>query len=238
MSTITAPAAGMSRDRLFYTGMMLAMAATVFAGFSPSFYLRKAGFDGPPLTPFVMFHATLLTTWILANVLQASLIAARNPGLHRTLGWVFVALAVLIVVTGPQVGIAAVRRGAIPPGLTTEQFLMLPMAGIVMFAAFVTTGILQRHNAQAHKRLMLLSTVAILDAAIARLPGVLDAGPLLLFGLPDLFIVAGVGYDLLSRGRVHRVWIFGGLAIVASQALRLVISTTGVWASVVHYLVG
>ncbi|HEX2215889.1 MAG TPA: hypothetical protein VHG27_04225 [Xanthobacteraceae bacterium] len=57
MTTITETPAGVSRDRLFYTGMTLAMALTAFVGFAPSFYLRKAGFDGPPLTPFVLVHA-------------------------------------------------------------------------------------------------------------------------------------------------------------------------------------
>lgn len=238
MSTITAPASTISRDRWFFTGMMLAMALTAFVGFSPSFYLRKAGFEGPPLTPFVLFHALLLTVWMLANVLQASLIAVRNASLHRTLGWVFAALAVLIVVTGPQVGLAAIRRGALPPGLTAEQFFVLPMADAVMFAAFVTLGVLQRNSAQAHKRLMLLATIAILDAAIARMPGMFDAGPPAFFAAADLFIVAGVVYDYAARGRVHPIWIYGGLAIVVSQVLRLVLSSTEMWASFVRYLVG
>ena len=92
----------------------------------------------------------------------------------------------LIIVTGPQVGIAAIKRGAVPPGLTAEQFLVLPFAGALMFAIFVALGVVQRNNAQAHKRLMLLATISILDAAIARMPGMLDAGPLVFFALSDL----------------------------------------------------
>ncbi|CAN0504960.1 unnamed protein product, partial [Phaeothamnion confervicola] len=171
-------------------------------------------------------------------VSQTSLIAARNTNLHRTFGWFFAALAVLIVITGPQVGIAAIKRGAVPPGLTPEQFLVLPFAGAVMFAIFVGIGVSQRSNAQAHKRLMLLATIAILDAAIARMPGMLTAGPLAFFALTDLFIVAGIVYDRASRGRVHPVWIYGGIAIVVSQVARLALSSTDVWASFVHYLTG
>jgi hypothetical protein len=37
---------------------------------------------------------------------------------------------------------------------------------------------------------------------------------------------------------VHRVWIYGGLAIVVSQVARLAISTTTAWASFVQFLVG
>ena len=238
MTTITASPIGLSRDRWFFTGIALAMALTVFAGFAPSFYLRSAAFQGPPLTPFVWFHAIALTVWILGSVVQTSLIASRSIHLHRTLGWAFATLAVVIIVTGPQLGIEAIRRGAVPPGLTAEQFLVLPVAAVLMFAIFVGLGVWQRKNAQAHKRLMLLSTIAILDAAVARMPGMLAAGPLAFFGVVDLFIVAGIVYDYLSRGGVHPVWIYGGMAIVVSQAARLLLSSTEAWASFVRYAVG
>jgi hypothetical protein len=238
MTTMTLHSAGMSRDRWFYTGMMLAMALTAFAGFAPSFYLRKAGFEGPPLTPLILLHAALMTIWMLGGVLQTSLIAARNTDLHRTFGWLFAALAVGIVVTGPQLGIATIKRGAIPPGLTPEQFFVLPMAAVLMFTIFVGLGVLRRNDAQAHKRLMLLATISILDAATARMPGMFDAGPLAFFAAADVFIIAGIVYDLAARGRVHRIWILGGIAIVASQGLRLMLSSTQVWADFVRYLVG
>lgn len=238
MTTITDTPAGVSRDRLFYTGMTLAMALTVFVGFAPSFYLRKAGFDGPPLTPLILIHAAMMTLWMLGNVLQTSLIAVRSRELHRTLGWLFAVLAVAIVVTGPQLGIAAIRRGAVPPGLTAEQFFVLPMADALMFAIFVGLGVLKRNDAQAHKRLMLLSTICLLVAATARMPGMFDAGPLAFFAAADVFILAGLAWDLAARGRVHPVWIYGGIAIVASQGLRLMLSSTEAWASFVRYLVG
>jgi hypothetical protein len=238
MTTIPAVPVSLSRDRLFFTGMMLAMALTAFAGFAPSFYLRRADFAGPPLTTFVMFHGALMTVWMLGGVLQALLIAARATPQHRTLGWIFAGLALLIVLTGPHVGIEAIRRGAVPPGLTAEQFLVLPFAGAVMFAVFVGLGVIKRNNAQAHKRLMLLASIAILDAAVARMPGMLEAGPLVFFALADLFIVAGIAYDIMSRGRIHPVWIYGGFAIVISQVARLVLSATAPWASFVHYMVG
>ena len=85
---------------------------------------------------------------------------------------------------------------------------------------------------------MLLATIAVMDAAIARMPGMLEAGPLAFFALADAFIIVGIAYDIFSRGRVHGVWIWGGLAILVSQVLRLVISSTVAWASFVHWLVG
>jgi hypothetical protein len=238
MTTITSPSIGLSRDRWFFTTMALAMAFTVFAGFAPSFYLRSAAYQGPPLTPFVWAHALVLTIWILGNVVQTTLIASRNTALHRRFGWFFAAIAVVIVISGPELGIEAIRRGAVPPGLTPEQFLVLPMAAALMFAIFVGLGVWQRNNAQVHKRLMLLSTIAILDAAVARMPGMLAAGPLAFFAVVDLFIIAGMVYDYVSRGRVHPVWIYGGIAIVVSQAARLLLAGTGMWAAFVRFAVG
>jgi hypothetical protein len=238
MTTISTPTIAISRDRWFFTGITLAMAATAFAGFAPSFYLRSASYAGPPLTPLVTFHATLMTVWLLAGVLQSSLILAGNRALHRTLGWLFATLAVAIVVSGPLVGLATIRRGAVPPGLTPEQFFVLPMAGALMFAIFVGLGVWLRNNPQAHKRLMLLATISVMDAAVARMPGMLEAGPIAFFAGANLFIVAGILYDLIARGRAHPVWIWGGAAIVVSQVLRLMLASTEVWATFVRYLVG
>jgi hypothetical protein len=39
-------------DRLFYMGMSLAMALTVFAGFAPTFFLKLFS-DSPPLSPLL-----------------------------------------------------------------------------------------------------------------------------------------------------------------------------------------
>ena len=75
--------------------------------------------------------------------------------------------------------------------------------------------------------------------AIARWPGVISlAAPPLFFGLTDLFVVAIVLWDLKSRGRVHPATIWGGLALVVSQPLRLVVSGTAAWMAFARWLTG
>jgi hypothetical protein len=84
---------------------------------------------------------------------------------------------------------------------------------------------------------MLLATISILAAAIARLPfGILKAGPPAFFGLTDLFIVACLLYDLIARRRIHRATAWGGLLIVASQPLRLMLGGTSAWMSFATWL--
>jgi hypothetical protein len=65
---------------------------------------------------------------------------------------------------------------------------------------------------------------------------VLPLGPLAFFGLTNMFIVAGVIYDYATRGRVHRAYIYGGLLIVVSQPLRLIIAGTDTWMRFAQFL--
>ena len=58
------------------------------------------------------------------------------------------------------------------------------------------------------------------------------------FGLTDLFIAALVAWDFASRGRVHPVTLWGGLAIVVSQPLRLVLMGTEAWLACARWAVG
>jgi hypothetical protein len=94
----------------------------------------------------------------------------------------------------------------------------------------VTLAIVGRRDPQAHKRWMVLATVNLLGAAFARWPGVASLGsPFVYFGLADLFIVALAIWDFRSRGRLHGATLWGGLAIILSQPLRLALSETDAW---------
>ena len=46
----------------------------------------------------------------------------------------------------------------------------------------------------------------------------------------------GIGYDLATLRRVHPATLWGGLAIVISQPLRLAISGTGLWLGFARWL--
>jgi hypothetical protein len=70
------------------------------------------------------------------------------------------------------------------------------------------------------------------------LPGVRPYGPPLVFALADIFIVACVAYDVVSRGRIHRATAWGGLIVIAAQPLRLVVGRTEAWHSVAVWLTG
>ncbi len=229
-------------DRLFYGSMAVAMTLTVFIGFSPTYYLRLLGegarktVSGGPITTLIHVHAALFTAWVVLFLLQTTLIAAHKVALHRRLGIAGAALAAAMIVAGTLTAIAAASGASAPPGTDPLEFLIIPLFDLLLFAAFITSAIAMRRNKEAHKRLMLLSYCSILAAAAARLPGMLALGPPAFFGLVLLFIVAGAVYDLVSRGKVHKVYIWGGAIFVASVPLRLAISTTPAWKQLAGFL--
>lgn len=229
-------------DRVFYSAMAVAMAVTVFVGFSPSYYLRLFG-DGPrvtvsggPFTALVHLHGALFTAWVVLFVVQTTLVAARHVSIHRRLGVAGVLLAAAMVVVGTSTAIATAARGAAPPGVDPLAFLIIPLTDMVLFAGFVGCAVVFRRNREAHKRLMLLAYASIIVAAVARLPGVLPFGPPAFFGLTFVFIIAGALYDVFSRGRVHKVYLIGGGLFAFSVPARLALSGTAAWRSLAELL--
>jgi hypothetical protein len=232
-----------SYDRLFYSTMAIAMAVTVFAGFSPTYYLRlfdggpRSTLSGGPFTALVHMHAALFTAWVCLFVVQTLLVAGRRVSLHRRLGAAGAVLAAVMVVVGTSAAIATVKRGAAPPGVDPLAFLIIPLGDMVLFAGFVTAAVVLRRNREAHKRLMLLAYASILVAAVARLPGMVQLGPPAFFGVALLFIVAGAAYDLFSRGRIHKVYLYGGGLFALSVPARLAFSGTDAWREIALTLI-
>lgn len=236
------PADAWRRDRRFFTGMAMAAMLVVFAGFAPSYYLKfvmgRPGVSGvQTLSPLLHVHGLVFTVWMVLFLVQTRLIAARRVGLHRRLGVAGVLLAAGMVAIGSAAAIDAARRGATPPGGPPPLvFMIVPFADMVIFSTLVAAGIWFRARADIHKRLMLTSTISLLTAAIARLPGVLALGPLAYFALTDLFVVAGLVYDRITRGRVHPAFWWGGGLLLASQIGRMALSGTAAWLALATWL--
>lgn len=229
---------GRRRERLFYTSMAVAVVFTVFAGFARTYYLRPY-FGTPFLTPLLHLHGVVFTSWLALFITQTALVAANRTGIHRRLGVAGAFVAVLMVLVGSATAIIRAKVVELPPGGPSPlAFLTIPLGDMLVFASLVGAGFYFRRRADVHKRLMLLATIAILPAATARLPFAFieQVGPLAFFGLADLFIVACLIYDLATRGRLHRATVWGGLAIVVSQPLRLIIGGTQAWLAFATWL--
>lgn len=222
-------------DRTFYSGIAILMAITTFVGFAPTFYLRS-WWGAPPsvtgmvtITPLVIAHGIIFTSWVALFIVQTRLIAARRVSLHRRLGVAGVVLGAAMIAVGFPTAFAAAARGSAPPGMEPQVFLVVPVADLVLFAGFLAAAVLRRRDKERHKRLMLMAYCAIIPAAVGRLPGIIQFGPPLLFGLAFLPAVAGAIYDKWSRGRVTPIYWWGIAILYLSIPGRLGVAMTPVW---------
>ena len=230
-----------SSERRFFTGMAIALMATVILGFARSFFLRPLFPDwpSPPETIFYL-HGALFAAWIALFAAQASLIAGGQTDLHRRIGPYGAVLAMAMLVLGTLGALVAARRptGFFGVPIPPLQFLAIPLFDMLVFAPFVCLGIARRRDPQAHKRWMLLATISVVTAAIARWPGMLALGPLAFFGVTDLFVVALAAWDWRSLGRLHPATLWGGLFLIVSQVVRLVVSGTEAWLAFARWATG
>jgi hypothetical protein len=233
------------REHTFYLAMAVSMAVVVFIGFSRTFFFRFWFPEVQSLAaPEVIFlvHGVFFTSWIAFLVLQSSLIKTGRVQQHRKLGWLGVALAVCVVLLGVYGALVAAQRpgGFIGAPAPPQQFLIVPLADMVLFGLFVSLAVAWRRNSGSHKRLMLLATINLLAAAFVRFPFdfIISGAPFTSFGLSDLFIVAMVVWDLRSSRKLHAVTLWAGLLTILSQPLRLMIADTQAWLEFAGWAVG
>lgn len=227
-------------ERRFYTFMSIAMLAVAYIGFARSFYLRPLFPEWPaPPEPIFYVHGLFFSAWCVLLVTQAMLIGVGRADVHRKLGIAGVVVAIGMVVLGILGALIAANRptGFVGVGIPPLQFLVVPFFDIVFFAVFFGLAVANRRDPQAHKRLMMLATVALLGAAFARWPYVWQfLNPFLFYGLADLFIVALAVWDFRSRGGLHPVTRWGGLALIVSVPARLALSGTAAWLAFAGWL--
>ena len=231
--------------RYFYFNMALACMATALLGFAPTYFvpLARGSFSGAPV---VHFHGLLFFTWTLYFSLQTWLMASGRTAWHRSLGIVGVSLATAMTIFGVLVAIEAMKRsaalGQADAGLA---FAIVPLSGIAFFAVVFALAVGATRRPETHKRLMLLAAISLLDAAVARWfltflapPGPLGPPPVAVTIPPAfvayLLLVVAIVHDRRRLGRVHPVYVYGGVALIAVKLLNLPISTTGAW----HHFAG
>lgn len=225
-------------DRFFFASMASVILFTVLVAFSGSYYHRVLTAE-PPMSALVHWHAFVFTLWVLLFFTQTTLVAAGRVDWHRRLGKAGASLVGLMIVLGYAVAVNGARHGhgaggAFPDALA---FLAVTLTDIALFAGFVTAALYYRRQRELHQRLMLLATIGgLLWPAITRLPFVRGKFPLM-FGLVVLFVLAGPAYELATRRRVHPVYLWGGLLILASFPLRRALALSQPWHEFAAWLI-
>ena len=226
------------RSRVFYPSIALLSAAVIFVGFARTYYL-KALFGTPSLPALLHVHGMIMTAWMLLLIVQTALVATHRTSVHRRLGLFGGVLAIAVVVIGAVVAIHSARQGHAPTGIPALQFLTIPLIDLVVFSTLVTAGMYYRRRPELHKRLMLVATIAILAPGIARWPlaGVAHT-PLTFFGIVDVILLGCIAYDVVKTRRLNPAYLWGGLLLIASHPLRLMLAGTAVWMKFAHWITG
>ncbi|HYZ49073.1 MAG TPA: hypothetical protein VE567_09295 [Sphingomonas sp.] len=223
----------LAAERRFYLGMSVALLATIFAGFAPSFYLRglvPAYAPFAPLTPLVLLHGLLFSAWVLLFMVQVALVSAGRQDLHRRLGIAGFGMVVAMAIVGLWTALDRAAHGFGVPIVPPLAWLAVPFFDVPVFFGLIAAGLANRARPQVHKRFMLVSMIGLLAPSIGRLPWPAAVPmPLILIGGLLLFLVPLALWDLRSRGKLHWVTILGAVVLPSSFVLRFAVWQTPAW---------
>ncbi len=145
-----------------------AIFAITFLSFWPSFFSAIANVD-----TVIVIHGISATSWMLLTIIQASLIKSRRRKNHRTVGYVSLALAAILVLSGLQVlQTMILREGGAVDGIPSLaiKFFYLDLTGLLLFCAFLGLAIqaARRRDIPLHLRLIACTAIIPLEAALER----------------------------------------------------------------------
>lgn len=240
------------RRSRFYWRAAIACAAVGIGGFLGTWWLQLPArtFRGPAL---LHVHGALCTAWLLFLISQSSLVTRGRVRSHKDWGLLGIALASVLAVVAVTVAIHAMIARLPAYGDSARAFLILPLSAIGLFAGFTAAAIANVKRPEWHRRLMIVGTIGLIEAAAARVgfllatgggpgmrPGLLPPPPVsrstAVGFLLQLIIVAGMVRDWRVDGRVHPAWIVGGAVMSAVVLLRVPLSTTATWLGIAAWL--
>ena len=226
-------------DRIFFTGMTFLLWATVVWGFARTYFL--AGMVAAPLpNALIHVHGAVFTLWMVLLAVQVGLVSAGKLKWHKQLGLAGFGLAVLMLILGLTAATDAMRRGMDGgSGLGAKTFYVIPLAGILMFSLLVYLAYRARSKPAVHKRLILIATIAISEAAIARWPvEILQTKPQLRLAVILAFLLMVVVYDLISLKRVHKTTLWASAFVMVVMLVRIPLAMTPPWQAFATFMGG
>ncbi len=217
MATAAAPnPAGYSADQPFFVRMAVGLAVFIVFAFAQHALMGRVDPYAAPV--WVHLHGVAMLGWLALLVAQNRIAARGDIARHRKLGRIALPLVAAIVVLGSYAGIAALQLGRVPPFFTPPFFLALTQIGVAAFAGLVIAALAWRRDKQAHRRLMLGATIAVLDPALGRLlPMPLvggENGEWMIMGVQLALMGLIAVHDRRTLGRVHPATVAVAAVIV------------------------
>lgn len=223
------------RGERFFLFMGLILFAIVLAGFLPAAISRPGGIASMPF--LLHLHGAVFASWFVVFISQAALLQANNVRLHMRLGAASVGLATAMLLLSYFVIRDAYANPAFRiAGLSPAGSTIFPITDMVNFSIAYGLALRHRRNAVAHKRLMLLAGILIIDPAVARLITTLEA-PVPAILLVELALFAALfTYDMLTRRRPHWTTVLGLGLYIAALVAKLTVAKQPWWAAFVNTL--
>ncbi len=229
-----------AQEHRFFSTMSIVLVLVILTGFSNTYLPKIWGGHSADVPGIIHFHAVVFALWLAFFVFQVTLIFRKKIALHRKLGNWGIAFSVVMLLTGFAAGIASAKAGHLGiPGVMfpdPEGFLLLNINSIIVFTSLSLLGWVYRHNASAHKRLMLMATAGgLTPPGAARLP--LVAGTAAIAPVALALIIAAPVYDLIKYRKLHWAYIPGiALPLLSIPPVVELIASTEAWKQIAHWL--
>lgn len=225
-------------DRVFFSMMVVVVWATVLYGFAQTYFL--AGMVTAPLpNKLIHIHGAIMTLWMVVLFVQTALIAAHRVKWHMSLGLFGFGLAAAMVVIGPIAATDALRRGAAPLGLDAKTFYIVPWTAILIFGVLAFFAYRMRRQSAHHKRLILIATIGLMDAAVGRWPvAFFQQNPKAQDLVPFAFLVALMVYDMVTQRKILKSTLYASIFLIVVHLTRVPIGFTQPWHAFATWMMG
>jgi hypothetical protein len=227
-------------ERRFYVLASLVLLVVTAVGFR-AFVLHGGSAFGaftPQIVGLIITHGLAMLGWVTLLFIQSLLIVTGRRRIHMTLGRLGVGLAAVIVIAGLTAGTLSVHFN---PRLYDafggpRYFLAIMVSEMLTFGGFVAVGVGYRHRPEVHRPLMLLATVSVVGAAMARWPympwlrAIVNGNVwAMVYGQTMVF---GAGLFLLHAAmtrRGYRQYAAGYACLAAVSLLTVAIGSSAAW---------
>jgi uncharacterized membrane protein YozB (DUF420 family) len=253
------PAASSEVARSIYVFMAILFVVVAVTGFAPRSLAIVAGTR--PIPPLIVhLHAGAMSLWLALLLAQTILMARGRPETHKALGMasffvgpiMFVLMSALVI----RGFVGLMNPDSVPPAeilgnaVAFQTFIMARAA--LLFGLFFAWAIaVRKSDSETHKRMMILATFVVIDAAIARVPwlpgaflrdgggqGAILTGYDLTHLYQLLLLVPVLLYEWMRFGRVHWTYLLGiGLFLTSALAAHFAWNSPA-WSGMVAGLFG
>jgi hypothetical protein len=230
MASRTVPRRGFAphhrHDRTMIAATVFAIWLAIILGFGIDIVKRAHGgaLDFPLITHL---HVVAYTGWLVLLAAQVGLVRTGRVAMHRRLGLAALILLPAMLVLGPATAYYGVADN---PYMPDKWIAWLSVNYTNVFGSLVllAAGLMMRRDPAAHKRLMVMGTIALTEPGFSRiwqpfLQARLGEGYVPFYVstyIGTFLLVVAVGvYDLATRRRLHSAYIAAALWIFANQAL-------------------